>query len=153
MNKIKTSIIGYGLSGRFFHAPLLKVHENFEVIAVNSSRHEEIKNDFPKAQVCSFEEAVKLSELVIIATPHTMHFEQAQFALENNCHVVIEKPFTATIEEAKELFEIAENKKRVLAVFHNRRFDADFLTIKKIIENNTLGEIVTIESHFDRFRP
>ena len=151
--KIKVSIIGYGLSGRFFHAPLIKAHSDFEVVAICSTRHDEIKQDFPKAQITSFEEAVSLGDLVVIATPHQLHFSQTKYALEKDKHVVVEKPFTSTLEEAQKLFAIAEEKKRVLAVFHNRRFDADFLTIKKMMEEKSLGEIVTIESHFDRFRP
>lgn len=151
--KIKTAIIGYGLSGKVFHGPLLKSSEHFEVVAVVSSRKNEVQEDFPKAKVLSFEDAVGESELIIIATPHKLHYEQAKYALEQGKHVVVEKPFTATLEQATELFKLAKDKKLTLAVFHNRRFDADFLTLKKIIDNKILGDIVTIESHFDRFRP
>lgn len=151
--KLKVALLGYGLSGKSFHAPLLKVHNNFEVVAVASSRQDEILKDFPQAKVCDVETAMELSDIVVITTPHQLHYQQTKMALEMGKHVVVEKPFTATTEQALELFELAQQKKLTLAVFHNRRFDADFLTLKKIVKENLIGEVVTIESHFDRFRP
>lgn len=151
--KLNVALVGYGLSGKVFHGPLLKVHEKFDVVAIVSSRVDEIKSDFPDAKICSFDEAITLSDVVVISTPHQLHFEQAKNALEQGKHVVVEKPFTATLEQAKELFDLAKKQQRTLAVFHNRRFDADFLTLKKIIDEKIIGDVVTIESHFDRFRP
>lgn len=153
MKKINVAIIGYGLSGKSFHAPLIKACSEMNVVAVVSSRKDEIHTDFPAAKQCSFKEALEISDLVIITTPHQLHFEQAKAALEAGKHVVVEKPFTATTSEASQLFDLAKQKKRCLKVFFNRRYDADFLTIKEIIKKSTLGEIITIESHFDRFRP
>lgn len=151
--KLSVALVGYGLSGKVFHGPLLKVHKNFEVVSVVSSRVDEIKDDFPNAITCDFDHAVEQSDLVVISTPHQLHFEQTKMALEAGKHVVVEKPFTSTLEQANELFELAQKKQRTLAVFHNRRFDADFLTLKKIVDQKVIGEVVTIESHFDRFRP
>lgn len=151
--KLKVAIVGYGLSGKFFHASLIRELKELEVVAVVSSRVDEVVNDFPRAVSCSLEAAIEMSDIVVIATPHELHYEQAKLALEAGKHVVVEKPFTTTIKQAKELYRIANNKKIVLAIFYNRRFDADFLTIKKLIGNNSLGDIISIESHFDRFRP
>lgn len=153
MTSIKVSIVGYGLSGKCFHAPLIKVCPELDIVAIVSSRADEIKQDFPSAKQCTFDEALKQSDLVIITTPHQFHFEQAKAALLAGKHVVVEKPFTKTTQEATELFELAKQNKCNLKVFFNRRFDADFLTLKKLIESGSLGEIITIESHFDRFRP
>jgi len=153
MTKMKVSIIGYGLSGKSFHAPLIKACPELDIVAIVSSRTDEIKKDFPKAKQCNFEEALNLCDLVIITTPHQFHFEQAKAALLAGKHVVVEKPFTATTQEATELFKLAKQNKCSLKVFFNRRFDADFLTLKNMIESGTLGDIITIESHFDRFRP
>lgn len=153
MKPIKVSIIGYGLSGKSFHAPLIKACSELDIVAIVSSRTDEIKQDFPSAKQCTFDEALNLSDLVVITTPHQFHFEQAKAALLSGKHVVVEKPFTATTQEATELFELAKQNKCSLNVFFNRRFDADFLTLRKMIDAGSLGEIITIESHFDRFRP
>mgnify|MGYP003642070561 CR=1 FL=1 len=153
MKKIRVSLIGYGLSGKSFHTPLIRSCKELEIVAVVSSRIDEIKSDLPNAEVTSFEDALKLCDLVVITSPHQFHYEQAKAALGANKHVVIEKPFTATVSQAEELFAIAKQKKLSLKVFYNRRYDADFLTLRKMIESKTLGKIVTFESHFDRFRP
>lgn len=153
MKPIKVSIIGYGLSGKTFHAPLIKACPEFDIVAIASSRSNEIKQDFPNAKQCAFEEALTLCDLVVITTPHQLHFEQAKAALIAGKHVVVEKPCTATTQQATELFELAKKKKCCLKVFFNRRYDADFLTLKKMIEAGSFGEVITIESHFDRFIP
>jgi len=92
-------------------------------------------------------------ELVIIATPSASHFENARDALLAGKHVVCEKPFTVTFAEAQELGAIAQAQKKILTVFHNRRWDADFLTLRRVIEADVLGELVEFEAHYDRFRP
>ncbi|MBH48196.1 MAG: oxidoreductase [Halobacteriovorax sp.] len=153
MSKLRVALIGYGLSGKSFHSPLIKACPELVIAAVVSSRVDEIKKDLPQASIVSFEQALELSDLVVITTPHQLHFEQAKAALSAGKHVVVEKPFTASTAEAQELFKIANDKKLILKVFFNRRFDADFLTLKTLIQSGELGEIKTIESHFDRFRP
>lgn len=147
MTKIKVAIVGYGLSGKVFHAGLLKEHAQFDIVAVVSSK------DLPNMNVCTFDEALKLCDVMVICTPHQLHYEQAKAALNAGVHVVVEKPFTQTLEEANSLFQLAKEKSLTLAVFHNRRYDADFLTLKKMMQEKTLGEVICIESHFDRFRP
>ena len=101
------------------------------------------------------EEALKDAavQLIVVGTPNETHFELAKQALLAGKHVVIDKPFAATSAEAKELKELAEKQGLVLAPFHNRRWDGDFLTVRKLLEEDAVGRLVTYESHFDRFRP
>ncbi len=152
MNTIKVALVGYGLSGKSFHAPLISSCSELEIVAVVSSRADEIKKDFPGVTICDFKKSLEISDLVIITTPHQLHFKQAKDALLAGKHVVVEKPFTQTLNEAQELFALAKDRGLFLSVFFNRRYDADFLTIKKLIDSKVLGEIISIESHFDRFR-
>jgi predicted dehydrogenase len=91
--------------------------------------------------------------LIVVGTPNETHFDLAKRALLAGKHVVIDKPFAASSSEARQLIEIATEKKLVLAPFHNRRWDGDFLTLRKILDSGALGRLVTFESHFDRFRP
>ena len=92
-------------------------------------------------------------DLVVIATPNETHFELARQALRFGKNVVVDKPFTTSITEAVELIALAKQSKKLLSVFHNRRWDADFLTLRKLLAEGVLGEIVEFESHFDRYRP
>src|SRR3954462_14666444 len=92
-------------------------------------------------------------DLVVIATPNDTHADLARRALEAGRHVVVDKPFTLTLAEARELAHLAARAGRVLSVFHNRRWDADFLTLRRLVADGTLGEVLALESRFDRFRP
>jgi predicted dehydrogenase len=92
-------------------------------------------------------------DLVVIATPNDTHFPLAKAALEAGKHVVVDKPFTVTLSQARELESLAKHCGRVLSVFHNRRWDSDFLTVSALINEGQLGEVCYFESHFDRFRP
>ena len=92
-------------------------------------------------------------DLVVITSPNNLHFEHAYAALSHDKHVVVEKPFVLTESEGKTLIDLAERRQKILTVYQNRRWDADFLTIQRLIQENTLGEIYYFESRFDRFRP
>ena len=92
-------------------------------------------------------------EVAVVTTAPTSHFEIAKLALENGKHVIVEKPFTPTSKEASELIAIAKQHKRLLTVYQNRRWDSDFLTLLKLLEERTLGRLVEFETHFDRHRP
>ena len=92
-------------------------------------------------------------DLVVIPTPNDTHFPLAKAALEAGKHVVVDKPFTVTLSQARELEAIAKSEGRLLSVFHNRRWDSDFLTVKSLINEGLLGEVGYFESHFDRYRP
>ena len=156
MQKIKVAIIGFGLSGKYFHLPFLKAHSGFEVVSILSSRENEIKEILPSCKVVSTIDEIVDDEnidLVINCGPNTLHYEYSKKALEAGKHVVVEKPFVVDSVEGEELIEIANNKGLVLTVFHNRRWDGDFLTVKHLIESGELGEVKEFESRFDRFRP
>lgn len=141
---IRVGVVGYGLSGAVFHAPLIRACEAMELAAVQTSR--EAPN-----RVESLDALLERSDLVVIASPNTTHFAIAKAALEAGKHVVVDKPFTVTLEEADELIRIAGQYGRVLTVFHNRRWDSDFLTLKRILPR--IGAISLYEAHWDRFRP
>ncbi len=152
---INVAIIGFGLSGRYLQAPFFLANPNFNLkkIVSASQNPQEI---YPSVQVArSLEEVLHDQEidLVSIASPNSTHFEYAKLFLNAGKHVLVEKPFTSTLAEAEELIALAKNKNKILSVFQNRRFDSDFMTIQKIVENKFLGDLLTVEIHFDRFKP
>lgn len=155
---IKTALIGFGMSGRIFHAPILSSLKEFELCKIYTKNKEAIsivdniyKNTEIVIDLMDIYEDRDI-ELVIIATPNAMHFDLSKKALLAGKHVLVEKPFTVSSKEAEELISLSQAQKKVISVYHNRRWDSDFLTIKKIIEKNMLGNLVEYESHFDRFR-
>jgi len=141
---IRVGLAGYGLAGSAFHAPLIRAVERMELTAVLTSRD-------ALQRVDSFDELLERSDLVVVATPNTTHFDLASAALTAGKHVVVDKPLTVTVDEADKLIGLAEQCERVLTVFHNRRWDGDFLTVRKIMPE--LGEISLFEACWDRFRP
>ncbi|MGC9341463.1 MAG: Gfo/Idh/MocA family oxidoreductase [Bacteroidales bacterium] len=154
-NAIKTGLASYGMSSIVFHGPLLKVNPNFTITHIVERNNKNSKNAFPEAQILkNFDELcrVKDLELIIVNTPDPLHYSFAKKALEAGKHVVVEKPFTQSYKQAEELIEIAKKKGVTLSVFQNRRWDGDFLTVRKVIENKMLGRLVEFESHFDRYR-
>ncbi|MFT7053062.1 MAG: scyllo-inositol 2-dehydrogenase (NADP+) [Psychromonas sp.] len=153
---IKTAIVGYGFSAKTFHLPFIESLPEFEVSAISSSQIDAVKQDWPNAaHYLTAEEMLQKSDaqLVIITAPNDVHFSLAKLALENNKHVILEKPFVTKVADGQTLIALAKEKGLILSVYHNRRWDGDFITIKKLIAENTLGNIKHFESHFDRFRP
>lgn len=156
MKKINVGLVGYGLSGATFHAPLLSVLEEFEVLKVVSSNKEKVLQDLGGVEVVkSLEEVLEdpAIDLVVITTPSGMHYEMAKQSLMAGKHVILEKPMVVETWEAEDLIKIAEEKKLLLSVYHNRRWDNDYLTVKKLVNDGMLGEVNTYQVHFDRFRP
>lgn len=159
MSNVNVGIIGYGLSGRVFHAPVIRSVEGFTITAImttNPAAMAAIRETDPAVRIAASPEEILESpgiDLVVISVPNTLHYSLARRALELGKHVVVEKPFTITWEEAEELAALAERSGRVLSVYHNRRWDGDFRTVQKIIQGKMLGNLVEFESHFDRFRP
>lgn len=155
---VNIGLIGYGLAGRVFHAPMIDCVEGlnlYKVYVTNQENIKKLKASFKDAIVASSIDEVFQDEdieLVVIATPNASHYLLAKKALENGKHVVLEKPFTITSKEADELIALAKLKNILLTVHHNRRWDSDFRTVKKVVESSMLGEIVEYEAHFDRFR-
>jgi len=157
MNKIiNTAIVGFGLSGKAFHAPFIHTHPGFILRKVVERHRNESAEVYPEATIVRELEDVladKEIELVAITAPNIYHFEMVQKCIEAGKHVIIEKPFTNTYAEAEKLITLAEAKDVKLFVFHNRRWDGDFLTIQKIFKSGVLGDIQYYEAHFDRFAP
>jgi len=124
--------------------------------AVSSSDAAKVHADWPSVPVVSEPKHLFNDpniDLIVIPTPNDTHFPLAKAALEAGKHVVVDKPFTVTLSQARELDALAKSLGRLLSVFHNRRWDSDFLTVKRLLSEGTLGEILFFESHFDRFRP
>lgn len=155
IDPIKTALCSFGMSGLVFHAPFLSVNPHFNFYGVWERSKNLAQQKYPNVITFrTFEEmlADQLVELVIVNTPNYTHFDYAKKALQAGKHVVVEKPFTTTVKEANELIEIARKENRVLSVYQNRRFDSDFKTIRNVINEDLLGELVEVEMHFDRFR-
>jgi predicted dehydrogenase len=153
---IQTAIIGFGLSGRVFHAPFIHTHPGFKLHSVVERKGSLSREIYPYVRVCKdYKELLEDDsvELVVIATPNIFHFEQAGNLLRAGKHVVIEKPFTPTSDEADELIRIAEAEGRKMFVYQNRRWDGDFKTLELVVYHGYLGEILEYEAHFDRFAP
>jgi scyllo-inositol 2-dehydrogenase (NADP+) len=152
---VRTAILSYGMSGEVFHAPLLNALPQFELYGVVQRRSDKASAHYPKTRsLRSVDEVLDdpTIELVIVNTPNETHFDFAARALLSGKHVVVEKPFTVTAEEARQLMALSVSVDRVLTVFQNRRWDSDFLTVRRILEQNLLGKIVEFEAHYDRFR-
>ncbi len=156
MQKIKTALLSYGMSGKVFHAPFLEFHPGFELLGSWERSKRLIQKDYPNTISYASLEVIlenKIIDLVVINTPVETHFEYARKVLLAGKNAIVEKAFTTTVAEASELAALAKEKKLKLAVFQNRRWDSDFKTVKKIIDDNLLGEIVEAEFHFDRYNP
>ena len=153
---LNVGLVGYGFAGRTFHAPVIAGVPGLRLTAVASSQPDVVHRDWPQATVVATAEALFASpdvDVVVIATPNDSHHSLARAALEAGKHVVVDKPFTMNLAEAGDLVTLAQVKERVLSVFHNRRFDADFLTLQDVVASGRLGRLVYFESHFDRYRP
>lgn len=153
---INVGLVGYGAASQTFHAPLIQATEGLDLVAVSSSDAAKVQASLPHVDVES--QALALCQrsdigLIVIPTPNDTHFSLAKTALLAGKHVVVDKPFTVTSSEAKTLKTLADDKKCLLSVFHNRRWDSDFLTVKALLKAGTLGRLVSVESRFDRFRP
>jgi len=154
--KINVGIIGYGLSGKVFHAPFLETMDEFELCSVVERNASTALDDYPNVKIVrTYEELLKDNDLdlIVVCTPNTLHFPMVKASLEAGKHVVVEKPFVPTSFEAEELIRISEKSGSKIFVYHNRRWDGDFLTLQKLIKQNKLGELLEYEVHFDRYRP
>ena len=153
---LRVGLIGYGYAGKTFHAPLVQATTGLALRAVASSDAAKVHRDLPQVDVMA--EATQLIasadiDLVIIASPNATHASLASAALRAGKHVVVDKPFTLDVAEARALLTQAEQAGRLLSVFQNRRWDSDFLAVKQAIERGAVGTVRHFESHFDRYRP
>jgi scyllo-inositol 2-dehydrogenase (NADP+) len=140
MADVGVGVIGYGLGGRVFHAPFVSAVPGMRLVTILERSMDEVLEDASIA-------------VVVVSTPNETHFALAKQALEAGKHVVIDKPFAATGEEARELADLAAAKGVLAVPFHNRRWDGDFRTVKKLLAEGAVDRLVTFESHFDRYRP
>ena len=153
---IRVGLIGYGYAGKTFHAPLIRSVTGLQLTVVGSSKRETVLTDLPAVIVCSdVEEVVSHPEvdLLVIASPNESHYPLASAALQAGKHVVVDKPFTVKLADARSLVALAEERGKLLSVFHNRRWDSEVLAAKAMVESGMLGEISHFETHIDRFRP
>jgi predicted dehydrogenase len=153
--KIKTGIASFGLSGRVFHAPFIHANEAFELTAICERSKNEAIETYPYVKIVrSFDELISDAslELIIVNTPDVTHYDYCRAALEAGKHVIVEKPFVFTVAEGEELIQLASENGRMLTVFQNRRWDGDFRTVCKVLNENKLGRIVEFRAGFQRFR-
>lgn len=152
---IGVGLVGYGMASKVFHAPVIEAVPSLSLKKIVERRGEESRGRHTGAEtVREFDEVLADDgvELVVVATPNDSHFDLVSRALSAGKHVVVEKPFTNTSAEAKQLTELARSQNRLVSAHHNRRWDGDFLTVRKILEGGLLGRLVEYESHFDRYR-
>ncbi|MDD7795712.1 Gfo/Idh/MocA family oxidoreductase [Clostridium sp. 'White wine YQ'] len=159
MNKtVNVGLIGYGVAGQVFHAPMVYSVSGLKLYKIYDSREEskgKINSKFEDVLFTTNIDEIyndKNIDLVIVATPNIAHYELAKRALVAGKNVLVEKPFTVTSEEADKLIQLAKEKNKLLTVHHNRRWDSDFKTIKRVINGGLLGELAEYEAHYDRFR-
>ncbi|ADO73886.1 oxidoreductase [Stigmatella aurantiaca] len=153
---LRVALLGYGFAGKAFHAPLLRTVEGLALRVVASSRPDDVRAGLPDVAVIpsALDAATHPDvDLVVVATPNETHVPLAEAALRAGKHVVVDKPFTVTLAEARALMSLAHERGRLLSVFHNRRWDSDFLALKALLAKGSLGRVVHIESRFDRFHP
>jgi predicted dehydrogenase len=153
---IRVGLIGYGYAGKTFHAPLIQSVTGLDLAVVGSSKRNAVLADLPSVAVHSKMNDVATHtevDLVVIASPNESHSPLVAAALQAGKHVVVDKPFTVNLVDARALVQLAKERGKLLSVFHNRRWDSEVLATKAILESGVLGEIRHFECHIDRFRP
>lgn len=152
---IKTALCAYGMSGRVFHAPFLHCMPQFSFYAVTERNRKKAVEKYPSVK--TFPSVTEMLaddeiELVVVNTPNATHFSYAQMALKAGKHVIVEKPFTITVQQAIELIALAKKAGKQLIVFQNRRWDSDFQVVKQVVQEQLLGKLIEAEFHFDRYK-
>ncbi|MBB3812547.1 putative dehydrogenase [Xanthomonas arboricola] len=150
------AVVGYGYVGRTFHAPLIASTPGLTLHSVVSSKPQQAQADFPEVAVLADLDTALADpalDAVVLATPNQTHAPFALQALAAGKHVLVDKPFALDAAQARAVVAAAAAAGRIVSVFQNRRWDADFLTVRRLIDEGQLGEVVEFHSHFDRFRP
>ena len=143
--EIRVGVIGFGYATKTFHVPLLRATAGFQLTAVASTRPAEARAALPGVDIVSDPVAMATHpgiDLIVIATPNETHAPLAELALRAGRHVVVDKPFTITAAAARHLGEVARQSDTLLSVFHNRRWDSDFLTVQDLMRRGVLGRVV-----------
>ena len=153
---LRVGLVGFGMAGRVFHAPLISSVDGLELAAVVERHGDQAAQRYPGLKTFRAIEDLLADasiHLVVVATPSGTHFEVARQALAAGKHVVVDKPVCVTPSEIAQLIVLANGRKKLLIPFHNRRWDGDFLTVQKLLHEHQLGHIVHLESRFDRWSP
>jgi scyllo-inositol 2-dehydrogenase (NADP+) len=153
---IRVGLIGFGLSGQTFHAPMIVAVAGLELACVVERSSQLARQKYPRTRVVRTVEELLADEtirLCVVATPNDSHFKIARQCLNAGRAVLVDKPFTVTTEEARLLIDLAQKRRLLLTVYQSRRLDGDFKTVRTMLADGSLGRIVLFESHFDRFRP
>lgn len=153
---IEVGLIGFGLAGRAFHAPVIRAVPGLHLAAILQRSGNEAAEKYPDVRIVhNLDELLAMMEirLIVIATPNETHYPFARQCLEAGRDVVVDKPFTTTLDEAISLAQIAKQAERILTVYQNRRYDGDFQAIRQLVAAGTLGRIVRFETSYDRYRP
>jgi predicted dehydrogenase len=153
---IRVGLVGFGFVSKTFHVPLLQATEGYRIAMVSSSHPADVHTVLPDVAVVADPQVLASHpdlDLIVIASPNATHAPLAELAMRAGRNVVVDKPFTITVAEARRLADIAREKKVVLSVFHNRRWDSDFLTVRDAVRAKLLGRLVRFESRIDRYRP
>jgi len=156
MRTVQVGLIGWGLGGRIFHAPMIRAVPGLQLAAIVERSGDTARAAYPDARIVrSVDEllAIDSIELVVVTTPNTTHLDLACQCLRAGRHVVVDKPFATTSAEASEMLRVARESKRLITVYQNRRWDGDFLTVRRVIDEGKLGRLVLFESHMERYRP
>ncbi len=153
---LRIGLMGFGFAGATFHAPVISASGRTRLAAIATGQPDRARAAHPDARVVADLDALLALddiECVVIATPNDTHFELARRVLEAGRHVVVDKPVTLASDDALALARFANARSRVFAPFHNRRWDGDFLTVRRLVDSGELGRVTFVASHFDRFRP
>jgi scyllo-inositol 2-dehydrogenase (NADP+) len=152
---VRVGLIGFGLAGQAFHAPVIRGVAGMELACILERNTSKSKERYPEVRVArTLDEmlADKTIQLCVVATPNDSHFSYAKACLEAGRDVVVDKPFTPTMSEAAQLVRIAADHGRLITVYHDRRYDGSFATVKKLVTSGALGTVAEYEARFDRFR-
>ena len=152
---IRVGLIGFGLAGQAFHAPMIRGVEGMELACVLERRTNNAKARYPQVRIArTFDEMLsdQSINLVVVATPNDTHFSYTKAALEAGRHVVLDKPMTPTMAESEALVHLAAARNLLVTVYQDRRWDGAFLTVKKLLQAGALGEVREYEARFDRYR-
>ncbi len=153
-DELAVTLVGFGLAGRAFHAPLIAATAGLTLSVVVTSRRAEVERSHPGARVAaSVEEAWEGCDLLVVAAPNRVHVPLAGEAIRRGVPVVVDKPLAIEAQDAERLVAEARERDVPLTVFHNRRWDGDFLTVRRLVSEGVLGELIRLESRFERFRP
>ena len=151
---INVGLVGFGFAGKVFHAPVIRAAQGLQLTTI-VQRHGPPDPKYADVEfVRSVDELLQRQiDLVVVATPNMSHHPIARQALLAGRHVVVDKPFTTTLAEARDLVAVAQQQQRIVTVYQDRRYTGDFATVQQVVAEGALGRVTSYESHFDRFRP